>query len=80
MDNLVFMFMRGMLQSKLQAMGIPTQWVNFRNVEDVNQFAQQLLPKLLKDNPQAKEMIKNNMGDFLSQEQKEEIVKIVDSF
>lgn len=80
MDNLVFMFMRGMLQSKLQAMGIPTQWVNFRNFEEVNQFAQQILPQLLKNNPQAKEMIKNNMGDFLSQEQKEEIVKIVDSF
>lgn len=72
--------MRGMLQSKLQQMGIPTQWVNFRNFEEVNQFAQQILPQLLKNNPQAKQMIKNNMGDFLSKEQKEEIVKIVDSF
>ena len=80
MDNLVMWMMRGMLQSKLQQMGIPTQWVNFRNFEEVNQFAQQILPQLLKNNPQAKEMIKNNMGDFLSQEQKEEIVKIVDSF
>lgn len=80
MDNLVMWMMRGMLQSKLQQMGIPTQWVNFRNFEEVNQFAQQILPQLLKNNPQAKETIKNNMGDFLSQEQKEEIVKIVDSF
>jgi hypothetical protein len=80
MDSLVMWMMRGMLQSKLQQMGIPTQWVNFRNFEEVNQFAQQILPQLLKNNPQAKEMIKNNMGDFLSQEQKEEIVKIVDSF
>lgn len=80
MDNLVMWMMRGMLQSKLQQMGIPTQWVNFRNFEEVNQFAQQILPQLLKNNPQAKEMIKNNMWDFLSQEQKEEIVKIVDSF
>jgi hypothetical protein len=80
MDSLVMWMMRGMLQSKLQQMGIPTQWVNFRNFEEVNQFAQQILPQLLKNNPQAKEMIKNNMGDFLSKEQKEEIVKIVDSF
>lgn len=80
MDSLVMWMMKGMLQSKLQQMGIPTQWVNFRNFEEVNQFAQQILPQLLKNNPQAKEMIKNNMGDFLSQEQKEEIVKIVDSF
>ena len=80
MDSLVMWMMRGMLQSKLQQMGIPTQWVNFRNFEEVNQFAQQILPQLLKNNPQAKEMIKSNMGDFLSQEQKEEIVKIVDSF
>lgn len=80
MDSLVMWMMRGMLQSKLQQMGIPTQWVNFRNFEEVNQFAQQILPQLLKNNPQAKQMIKNNMGDFLSKEQKEEIVKIVDSF
>ena len=79
MDNLVFLMMRGMLQSKLQAMGIPTDWVNFRNVDDVNQFAKTLLPQLLKNNPQAKEMIKSNMWDFLTKEQKEEIVKIVDS-
>lgn len=79
MDNLVFMFMRGMLQSKLQQMWIPTDWVNFRDVNSVNEFAKNLLPQLLKNNPQAKEMIKNNMGDFLSTEQKEEIVKIVDS-
>lgn len=79
MDNLVFLMMRGMLQSKLQAMWIPTDWVNFRNVDDVNQFAKTLLPQLLKNNPQAKEMIKNNMWDFLTKEQKEEIVKIVDS-
>ena len=79
MDNLVFFMMRGMLQSKLQQMGIPTDWVNFRNVDDVNQFAKTLLPQLLKNNPQAKEMIKSNMWDFLTKEQKEEIVKIVDS-
>ena len=79
MDNLVFFMMRGMLQSKLQQMGIPTQWVNFRNVDDVNQFAKTILPQLLKNNPQAKEMIKSNMWDFLTKEQKEEIVKIVDS-
>ena len=60
MDSLVMWMMRGMLQSKLQQMGIPTQWVNFRNFEEVNQFAQQILPQLLKNNPQAKEMIKNN--------------------
>lgn len=79
MDNLVFLMMRGMLQSKLQQMWIPTDWVNFRNVDDVNQFAKTLLPQLLKNNPQAKEMIKSNMWDFLTKEQKEEIVKIVDS-
>lgn len=79
MDNLVFLMMRGMLQSKLQQMGIPTDWVNFRDINSVNEFAKNLLPQLLKNNPQAKEMIKNNMGDFLSTEQKEEIVKIVDS-
>lgn len=78
MDNLVFLMMRGMLQSKLQQMGIPTQWVNFNDMNSLNDFAQKILPQLLKDNPQAREMIKNSMGNF-DPKQKEEIVKIIDN-
>lgn len=67
-----------MLQNKLQSMGINTQWVNFNDMNSINQFAQSILPGLLKNNPQAKEMIKNNMGT-LDEGTKEEVVKIIDS-
>ena len=67
-----------MLQNKLQSMGINTQGVNFNDMNSINQFAQSILPGLLKNNPQAKEMIKNNMGT-LDEWTKEEVVKIIDN-
>jgi hypothetical protein len=47
-------------------------------MNSINQFAQSILPGLLKNNPQAKEMIKNNMGT-LDEGTKEEVVKIIDN-
>lgn len=78
MDNIVMTLMKGMLQSKLQQLWIPTDWVNFNDMNSINQFAQSILPGLLKNNPQAKEMIKNNIGT-LDDATKEEVVKIIDS-
>lgn len=78
MDKLLWTFLGGMLQNKLQSMGINTQGVNFNDMNSINQFAQSILPGLLKNNPQAKEMIKNNMGT-LDEGTKEEVVKIIDS-
>lgn len=76
MNNILSMFMSGMIQNKLQQMWIPTQWVNFNDMNSLNDFAQKILPQLLKNNPQAKEMIKQNAQNM---EQGEEIVKIIDS-
>jgi len=76
MNNILSMFLGGMLQNKLQQMWIPTQWVNFNDMNSLNDFAQKILPTLLKNNPQAKEMIKQNAQTM---EQGEEIVKIIDS-
>ena len=78
MDKLLWTFLGGMLQNKLQSMGINTQGVNFNDMNSINQFAQSILPGLLKNNPQAKEMIKNNMGT-LDEWTKEEVVKIIDN-
>lgn len=78
MNNLIWMFFWGMIQNKLQQMGIPTQWVNFNDMNSLNDFAQKILPWILKSNPQAREMIKNSMGNF-DPKQKEEIVKIIDN-
>lgn len=78
MDKLLWTLIGGMLQSKLQSMWINTQGVNFNDMNSIDQFAQSILPGLLKNNPQAKEMIKNNMGT-LDEGTKEEVVKIIDN-
>ena len=78
MDKLLWTLIGGMLQSKLQSMWINTQGVNFNDMNSINQFAQSILPGLFKNNPQAKEMIKNNMGT-LDEGIKEEVVKIIDN-
>ena len=58
-------------------MGIDTNGINFNDMNSLNDFAQKILPGLLKGNPQAKEMIKQNMGN-LDKETQDEVVKVID--
>jgi hypothetical protein len=78
MDKILWWFFGQMLQNKLNQMWITTQWVNFNDMNSINDFASKILPWILKNNPQAKEIIKQNIGS-LDKKQQEEIVKIVDS-
>ena len=75
MDKMIGMFLWSMLQNKLQQMWINTQWVNFQDMNSINDFAKKILPWMLKDNPQMQEYIKNNVP----QEKKEEVVKIINN-
>lgn len=75
MNNLISMFLWSMLQNKLQSMGINTQGVNFNDMNSINEFAQKIMPDLLKNNPQMKEWIKQNAPA----ENKDEVVHIVDN-
>lgn len=75
MNNLISMFLWSMLQNKLQSMGINTQGVNFNDMNSINEFAQKIMPDLLKNNPQMKEWIKQNAPA----ENKDEVVQIVDN-
>ena len=75
MNNIITAFLWNMLQNKLQSMWINTQWVNFQDMNSINDFASKILPWMLKNNPQLQEYIKNNVP----QEKKEEVVQIINN-
>ena len=78
MDKMIWMFLWGMIKNRLEQMGVNTQWVNFNDMSSINQFASQILPWMIKNNPQMKEYIKNNVGN-LDKTQQEEVVKVIDN-
>ena len=78
MDKILWNFLWQMLQNKLQQMGVNTQWVNFNDMNSINDFASKILPWMIKNNPQMKEIIKQNLWN-LDKDKQEEVVKIIDS-
>lgn len=78
MDKIIGTFLWGMLQNKLQQMWIPTQWVNFNDINSINDFAKQILPQMLKSNPQMKDVIKQNISS-LDKETQNKVVEVIDS-
>lgn len=68
------------LKSRLLAMGIEPhklEWVDFNNMDQLNQLAEQIVPWLIKSNPQIANMIKQNAN--LVGDKKEEVVKVIDN-
>ena len=68
------------LKSRLIAMGIEPhklEWVDFNNMDQLNQLAEQIVPWLIKSNPQIANLIKQNAN--LAGDKKEEIVKVIDN-
>ena len=61
---------KSMLQNKLQQMWLNIDLNNENQVKD-------LVTKMLTSNPQAKEMIKQNIGN-LDKEAQDEVVKVID--
>ena len=59
-------------------MWINTDGVNFNDMNSINQFAEKILPWMIKGNPQMKDFIKQNMGN-LNKEQQDEVVKVIDN-
>lgn len=66
-------------QKLLQAWISPNdiQWVDFNNINDLNQLADKLVPTLLKNNPKMKEIIKQNAWMFWAEKQKQ-IAEVID--
>ena len=68
-----------MLKSKLLAQWIEPhrlEWVDFHNIEQLNQLAEQIMPDLIKKNPMIKNLIKQNAN--LVWDKKEEVVQTID--
>lgn len=67
------------LKSRLLAMGIEPhqlEWVDFNNIEQLNQLAEQIVPWLIKKNPQIANLIKQNAN--LVGDKKNEVVEVID--
>ncbi len=67
------------LRSRLIAMGVEPhklEWVDFNNMEQLNQLAEQIVPWLIKSNPQIANLIKQNAN--LVGDKKNEVVEVID--
>ena len=66
------------LKSRLLAMGIEPhrlEWVDFNNIEQLNQLAETIVPDMIKKNPVIANMIKQNAN--LVWDKKEEVVEVI---
>ena len=60
-------------------MGIPPhklEWVDFNNVDQLNKLAEQIVPDLIKSNPNVANLIKQNAN--LAWDKKDDIVETID--
>lgn len=67
------------LKSRLLAMWIEPhqlEWVDFNNMDQLNQLAEQIVPWLIKKNPNIAKMIKQNAN--LVWDKKDEVVEVID--
>lgn len=68
------------LKSRLIAMGVEPhklEGVDFNNMEQLNQLAEQIMPWLIKSNPNIANLIKQNAN--LVWDKKEEVVSVIDN-
>ena len=67
------------LKSRLIAMGIEPhklEWVDFNNMDQLNKLAEQIVPDLIKKNPNIANLIKQNAN--LVGDKKNEVVEVID--
>lgn len=67
------------LKSRLIALWVEPhklEWVDFNNMEQLNQLAEQIVPWLIKSNPNIANLIKQNAN--LAGDKKEEVVEVID--
>lgn len=53
------------------------EWVDFNNMEQLNQLAETIVPELIKRNPMVANMIKQNSTMLWAEKQKE-VVEVID--
>lgn len=67
------------MKAKLQKMWVSEadmQWVDFTNMASLNQFAERIVPNLLKKNPQMAKMIKDS--GWLQWDTKQAVDNVID--
>lgn len=67
------------LKQRLLAMGIPPhqlEWVDFNNMDQLNKLAEQIVPGLIKSNPNVANLIKQNAN--LAWDKKGDVVDVID--
>lgn len=68
------------IKQKLMNMWIPAkdlEWVDFNNMNSINQLAQKIMPNLLRKNPQIAKQIKES--NWLDWKTKENVAEVIDS-
>ena len=53
------------------------EWVDFNNMEQLNQLAETIVPELIKKNPMVANLIKQNSSMLWAEKQKE-VVEVID--
>ena len=67
------------LKSRLLQMWVQPhqlEWVDFNNVDQLNQLAEQIVPDMIKKNPMIANLIKQNAN--LVGDKKDEVVEVID--
>lgn len=70
-----------MIKNRLISMGIDAsklQGVDFTNIQQLNKLAEDIMPGLIKSNPNVANMIKQN-SSILSPEKQKEVSDIIDA-
>ena len=70
----------GSIKAKLLKMGISEkdmEGVDFGNMQSLNQFAERVVPKLIRSNPQAVQQIKNS--GWLDPAKQQEVNNVIDA-
>lgn len=67
------------LKSRLLAMGIEPyklEWVDFNNMEQLNQLAEKIMPEIIKNNPNIRNLLRQNSN--LAWEKQKDVVEVID--
>jgi len=68
------------LRSRLIAMWVPAnqlEWTDFNDINQLNKLAEQIVPWLIKSNPNIANLIKQNSSMLWTEKQKE-VVEVID--
>lgn len=76
-------FMNGLkwdfLKSRLLSMWIEPhklEWVDFNDMEQLNQLAEKIMPEIIKNNPNVRNLLRQNSN--LAGDKQKEVVEIID--